>query len=167
MFLDSNLEEKMKIIGELEKITDEDDIGDGYKSVLISILARFNMEVHENEKAVNYLKVYNELDSEITGNISDHPEVLASKAFALAFCSQKDSERVIELYQAALDEKPDECDWLFGLCLAMEKDQRVPGKNDGKVIRDLEKNLRRVIKIDETHYQAKSFGKETCNQGCL
>ena len=95
MFLDANLEEKMKITDELEKTTDEDNIGVGYKSVLISLLARFNLEVNENEKALLYLKVYNELDSEITGNISDHPEVLASKAFALAFCSQKASERVI------------------------------------------------------------------------
>ena len=71
MFLDANLEEKMKIIDELEEISDQDDIdiGVGYKSVICSLLARFNLEVNDNEKAVHYLKVFNEIDSQIPGNI--------------------------------------------------------------------------------------------------
>eukprot|EP00092_Neocalanus_flemingeri_P031976 GFUD01034746.1.p1 GENE.GFUD01034746.1~~GFUD01034746.1.p1 ORF type:complete len:755 (+),score=183.93 GFUD01034746.1:75-2339(+) len=154
-FLDANLEQKLQIIKTLERLTEDHFISEGYKSIVLALLARFNLEVHKNEKALQYLNQYKDIECEITGNLSDHPEVLASKAFALAFCSTKDTKQVIKLYKEALDEKPEESDWLFGLCLAMEKELRVPGQNDDKDIRDLEKNLRHVIKIDSTHYQAK------------
>ena len=130
----------MKIIATLESLIEEQPT-QGYRAVIIALLARFNLEIHHNEKALEYLKEYKELESDIEGNIADLPEVIASKAFALAFCNPKSSGEVISFYGLALEER-EEVDWLYGQCLAMEKELRLPGKDDDSTIRNLEKKLR-------------------------
>ena len=68
-----------------KRSTDEEETDLGYRSVLVSLLARFCLEVRDTEKAVDYLQEYKALEMKIGGNISEHPEVLALKAFAKAF----------------------------------------------------------------------------------
>ena len=96
---------------------------------------------------------YKELDTIITGNFSDHPEVIASKAFALACYYPKSSEEVVNLYGLALEERED-VDWMYGQFLAMEKEMRLPGKYDDASVRNLEKKLRKVVDKHPSHYQA-------------
>ena len=103
--------------------------GEGYRVVLVALLSRFNLEVQHNEEALKYLVEYKELNTNIPGNLSDHPEIIASRAFAIAFCNSTSSGEVIKLYGAALEEKED-VDWLYGQCLAIEKELRLPGKDD-------------------------------------
>ena len=152
--MDANGEKKLEIIKVLENyllaVPEE-----GYYVVMIALLARFNLEVHQVNNAQKYLSKYTELKSSIPGNFSDHPEIIASKAFALAFCNPGSyiSKEVFKLYGDALEEKED-VDWLYGQCLALEKVSRLPGEDEDDLNRKLEKKLRKVIDMDPTHYQA-------------
>ena len=63
-----------------KRTTSEEETDLGYRSILVSLMARFCLDIRDTEKAVGYLQDYKALAIKIGDNISEHPEVLASKA---------------------------------------------------------------------------------------
>ena len=138
-----------------KRTTSEEETDLGYRSILVSLLARFCLDIRDTEKAVGYLQDYKALAIKIGDNISEHPEVLASKAFAKAFCSTQSTNEVIQLYQQALKARPGEVSWMYGLCLAKDKALRIPSQLEDDREAELETLLRRVVSLDVQHYQAR------------
>ena len=158
-FNEANRDEKKKIVNELEELlrksSSEEDIHVGYRSILVSLLARFCLETRDTKKAIHFLEEYTRLAEKFDGDLSQHPEILASKAFAKAFCFNESTEEVMRLYQKALKTRPTEVGWMYGLCLAKEKALRLPNQLDGDRESELEDLLRKVVSLDDQHYQAR------------
>ena len=57
--------------------------------------------------------------------------------------------------EKALKTKPTEVGWMYGLCLAKEKALRLPNQLDGDRESELEDLLRKVVSLDDQHYQAR------------
>ena len=79
---------------------------------------------------------------------------MVSKAFALAFCSSNLSinKKVYSLYKEALEKNPDMVSWVFGQCLALDKEP--PDETRRDLEQKLESELRRIIELNAKHFQA-------------
>ena len=152
---------KLNIITSIENDI-KDNPPDGFKAVLLSLVAKFYLVIHMNDEAVKFLNEYRQIEAAHGGDISRHPDVLASKAFALAFCSSTlvNTKKVYSLYKGALEMKPDEVSWLFGQCLSIDKllrdpeFQGTPEETRRELEQKLESELRRIIELDAKHFQA-------------
>ena len=152
-FCNSDGEGKAKVVKEL-KTHVQSNSGEEYHIIFVSLLARFCLDLFLYEEASLYLKEYEKLRSEITGNLADHPQIMVTRAFALAYCVPHLSHEIKELYGRALEEEVD-VDWMYGQCLAIEKELRNPGKENDDDKRKLEEKLRSIAEKDPAHFQAR------------
>ena len=81
-FFDRNKKDQQEAIKDLQSLLDEGP-PDGYKALILSLISRCCLDL-QTEKAVKYLKEFKTVENQL-GDVSQQPEVLASKAFALAF----------------------------------------------------------------------------------
>ncbi|XP_078060436.1 interferon-induced protein with tetratricopeptide repeats 5-like isoform X3 [Mustelus asterias] len=158
-YLQGNCEEAIQNLQEAERILRANNKDDVEKRIIVTYGNRAWVNYHMGQltEAQSYLDKLERIcqqfpdASRYTAMI---PEVYGEKGWALLSSAARYYEDAKECFKKALEEAPDNTEWIFGYATALSRLEWFSGTPESRGPSEAMKQLRRVLELDPDHTEA-------------